>query len=44
MIRNETDILNLKIRKIHVPLGYLTLFFKEVKNNNEKGKGDERGC
>jgi len=28
VIRNETKVLNLKTRKIQVPLGYLTLKFK----------------
>jgi hypothetical protein len=27
MIRNETEVLNLKTRKTQVPLGYLTLNF-----------------
>jgi hypothetical protein len=29
MIRNETEVLNLKTRKTQVPLGYLTLYLNE---------------
>jgi len=29
VIRNETEVLNLKTRKTQVPLGYLTLFIND---------------
>jgi hypothetical protein len=29
MIQNKTEVLNLKIRKTQVPMGYLTLKFKK---------------
>jgi hypothetical protein len=29
MIQNKTEVLNLKLRKTQVPIGYLTLFLKK---------------
>jgi hypothetical protein len=33
VIRNETEVLNLKTRKTQVPMGYLTLNFKILISN-----------